>query len=1061
MRPVKLVISAFGPYADTMPEIDFTKFDKNGLFLISGDTGAGKTTIFDAICFALYGTTSGSYRDTKNLRSEYAKDGVESYVDFYFTHQGKNFHVWRRPAYERKKLRGTGTTPISEKAVFYEEDKPPVEGIAPVGRKVVEILHTDEKQFKQIAMIAQGEFWELLNAKTDARTEILRSIFMTDSYKNIEFRIKDRLDASTGRKARAQSSIIQYFGDVITDVSDESTDGLRELQKTAAESGKVWDIEEMEKMIADSLDADEKRVGRKEGELAREERTIDGMKSRLVSAQAGNAAVEKLRLLREERAALDDLENGMRKDEALLDRQKAARRNVFPLYTAWTDSSEKLKATKEKISEHIDMFSRADADAQAADEKLGRAKEAGKDIDALRRKADRIEHDRKVYLKREELSEDILKLKAGAKALEEAEIRIAKKEEEHEALVNELKKRISDLEGRPEMHLAAVGRQKELSDLAGRIKDILENRVPERNRMLERSERARTAYLSARAAYEAAVKKRMDTEHILEGCRAGILAAELKEGCRCPVCGSTHHPEPAVLPEASATEEDVKKLRKNEADALLAKDKELSAAESAKTAFEENEKWLAKAAGECILAYRQDDSGISTADTDAVIKLLADTGAAAAEELDSISGKVRVLERECETLKADKKALDKAEGESADLLRSERREHDTKKQENGKSVTEAESVMRMIGDLEYDSWNAAQKQMEKFREEADGLAKAVEQAEKDKRDADTRITGLSSVLSTLSGSEKIQIREESELKARFEEAAAANGFSSGREAVSYAVSEEEIAKAEKRIGDYRRRLETNTAMLAEAEKTADGLCLTDTDKLSEEIRRREETVKDIRQALSILRYQVRNNKEKLEKITARKKDFEEAFRESAVYARLYGLVKGQTGNGKITLEQYVQASGFDSIIAAANRRLLPMSDGQFELRRKEDSVGKRSNTFLDLEVVDNYTGRKRPVGSLSGGESFKASLSLALGLSDTVSSNLGGIQMDALFVDEGFGTLDRKSIENAMDILTNLSDSNKLVGIISHREELMENIGQQIVVKKDRNGSHIEFGSGD
>ena len=175
---------------------------------------------------------------------------------------------------------------------------------------------------------------------------------------------------------------------------------------------------------------------------------------------------------------------------------------------------------------------------------------------------------------------------------------------------------------------------------------------------------------------------------------------------------------------------------------------------------------------------------------------------------------------------------------------------------------------------------------------------------------------------------------------------------------------------------------------------------------------------------------------------------------------MYKLVKGNTGNGKITLEQYIQAAGFDGIIAAANRRLLPMSDGQYELYRQEDSVGKKSNTFLDLEVLDNYTGHRRPVGNLSGGESFKASLSLALGLSDTVSTNLGGVQMDAIFIDEGFGTLDKKSIDSAMDILINLSGANKIVGVISHREELIENIPQQIRVKKTKDGSQITIDSG-
>ena len=191
MKPVKLIISAIGPYAGELPPIEFGAFEEKGLFLISGDTGAGKTTIFDAICFALYGTTSGTYRDTKNLRSEYAKDSVKSYVDFYFTHQGRAFHVWRQPSYERQKQRGSGVITEKEKAVLYEEGQTPIEGLTQVNHAVKELLHIDEKQFKQIVMIAQGEFWDLLNAKTDQRTEILRTIFLTSGYKNIEYKLKE------------------------------------------------------------------------------------------------------------------------------------------------------------------------------------------------------------------------------------------------------------------------------------------------------------------------------------------------------------------------------------------------------------------------------------------------------------------------------------------------------------------------------------------------------------------------------------------------------------------------------------------------------------------------------------------------------------------------------------------------------------------------------------------------------------------------------------------------------------------------------------------------------
>ena len=232
------------------------------------------------------------------------------------------------------------------------------------------------------------------------------------------------------------------------------------------------------------------------------------------------------------------------------------------------------------------------------------------------------------------------------------------------------------------------------------------------------------------------------------------------------------------------------------------------------------------------------------------------------------------------------------------------------------------------------------------------------------------------------------------------------------------------------------------------------------EELRQENEEKRENVKIAREGVNTIRYRIQSNTEKLDGMRSQRDHFEKAGREYAVCAKLYNLVKGQTGNGKITLEQYIQAAGFDGIIRAANRRLMPMSDQQYELYRQEDSLGKRSNTFLDLEVKDNYTGRRRPVGNLSGGESFKASLSLALGLSDTVSSNLGGIQMDALFVDEGFGTLDRRSIDNAMDTLLHLSGSGKLVGVISHREELIENIPQQIRVSKTKEGSRITVETG-
>ena len=285
---------------------------------------------------------------------------------------------------------------------------------------------------------------------------------------------------------------------------------------------------------------------------------------------------------------------------------------------------------------------------------------------------------------------------------------------------------------------------------------------------------------------------------------------------------------------------------------------------------------------------------------------------------------------------------------------------------------------------------------------------------------------------------------------------AAHAFASDEELKEYAVPEEEIADAEQVLSDYEKKVSGNRLQLEQAGKDASGRKRIDIMILKEQVSEQDSRVEALRKQHGETVYRLRGNQERYDRILRLSKDLAKVQEQYQNCRNLYHLVRGITRNGKITLEQYVQADGFERIIRLANRRLYPMSGGQFELFRRDDAPGKKSSTFLDLEVLDNYTGHRRPVGTLSGGESFMASLSLALGLSDTVSSNAGGVQMDALFIDEGFGTLDRKSIESAMEILLGLSGTSKLVGIISHREELVENIPQQIRVTKTKDGSCVE-----
>ena len=1059
MRPTKLVISAFGPYAETMPEIDFEQFEERGLFLISGDTGAGKTTIFDAICFALYGTTSGTYRDTKNLRSEYAKDSVDSFVDFYFTHQGKKYHVWRRPGYERKKLRGTGTVSEKEKAVLYEEGKTPVEGLSNVNAAVIELLNIDEKQFKQIAMIAQGEFWNLLNARTEERTEILRTIFLTGGYKNIEFRLKDRMDESYREKAKAENSIVQYFGDVDTDGTDELAEELAQLQLRAGRSGSAWNTGEMLDLIGKILEADRKKLESKDKELADAAEKLDKVKAELATAETNNSILEKAVALRNEKNAFDALKPELEKKEVILNRQKDARRKVYPRYDNWSGKSAERAAAERKISDTGGTLVKAVEKAGEAKAALETVQQKKETADVLQRKADKITEAEPAYQRREVLSATLIKLRQNTAVLKKQGEKIERDEKELAERIVQLKGSIEALGGKPDELAALQTKEQTLRELKNKMHRIADEQLPA---LLDKERdfyKKREIYARARESYDKAVIKHTEAERILESCRAGILASGLTEGQKCPVCGSVHHPELAVLPPESVTEEELKSLKAAKDGLQEKKNAAMVEAESARTAAVESGKWLQEAVIECLVSRSQtgDDKDWKSVRRKELLEAFDAAKTEAESEHDSACKQLSVLGSECLKLKTAREALDKAQEEETENLKAAKESFVAKKQKNETDIVQCETELKAIGDLMFADWKAARTERDKASAEAAGILKAIEDAAKCSQDADKKVAALRATITTLQENLDALKKEEEKLRGELNKTLAEHKFTSDEEMMSYAVTEKEIAAAEKAINDYRQKVETNKARLKEAEEEAKDRVPVDVEELRTVVQAQSELVEQLRKNAGVISYRILTNEEKLESIIGQREKYEEACRKYAVHARLYSLVRGQTGNGKITLEQYIQASGFDGIIAAANRRLKPMSDGQYELYRQEDSLGKRSNTFLNLEVLDNYTGHRRPVGNLSGGESFKASLSLALGLSDTVSSNLGGIQMDALFVDEGFGTLDRKSIENAMDILVNLSGANKLVGIISHREELMENIPQQIRVKKTKNGSEIEI----
>ena len=1050
MKPVKLIVSAFGPYADTMPEIEFDRFEDKGLFLISGDTGAGKTTLFDAISFALYGTSSGTYRDTKNLRSEYAKDGTESFVDFYFTHQGEDYHIKRYPAYERKKQRGQGVVLEKEKAILYCGNNTPIEGIQQVNSAVKELLHIDDRQFKQIAMIAQGEFWSLLNAKTEQRTEILRTIFQTSGYKNIEYKLKDRLDRSYKERTGNEMSIIQYFCDVMADdkvventgdnadlvrdcnndenivMSDsvleqplvtgdnngenvvmfDSLSGaalvtgdngneniteslekpllekplyneLEELKKRALESNSAWNVDEMLDIIERIIASDKEKKSEVKSALSKAEKELEENKKKLALANTNNEFIDRLNKLEAIKEELDGKSEDMQSLEELNSRQKSATRVVYPVYKLWDSKLKDVSNTSRKIEEKQEELKAAKDNAAKAESALSKADSQNEYAQQLIKKADKLGEEEDNYQLKDRLTIELKELYKKQQKTEDKESELKEKKRRADAFVEELKEEIARLKQKPEEYAAAKAAKDKLKELDIKIDTLLGARLEERNDYCGQLSEKQQIFIDVRDKYDRAESNRKQAERVLENCRAGLLALKLKEGEKCPVCGSTHHPEPAGLSDKSVTEEKVKKLQKTEADWLNKKTEAYADVEKAKTALEQAEIRLKDDVRGCIKdciqalqKHLQENTGNSQAEsldmTDVFCNKaesqdmtdvsgnkidsqdMADMDGNKTESLDeqvakltciakvvkdrlvSITGVESSLKKECDRLKKAEDNMQKASGKNMEELENSISKLLEEKQSDSIKITEKEVSLKGIGKLSFDSWDEAKKAIDDISNEAKAILDAISKAEDDKKKADERLAGIKAALNTLKDSLAVGNSEREELKKQLDEAVRKEQFESVDEMLEYVITEERLSDNEVQIHEYKQKVLTNEARLKEADRDAKGRKWIDADSLKELCRQQDTEVRELRDRQNIINNRLDNNKDKHNNILKKKSLYEKARQENNVCKRLYDLVKGQTGNGKITLEQYIQAAGFDRIIMAANRRLLPMSDGQFE-----------------------------------------------------------------------------------------------------------------------------------
>ena len=1077
MKPIKLVMNAFGPYAGKTPVINFETFNEKGLFLISGDTGAGKTTIFDAICFALFGKTSGEYRDTKNLRSGFANESETTYVDFYFSHQGKKYQIHREPMQERlKKRKGkTGESEYkteTEKATLFFEDGTSISKVSEVNDSIKEILHISFEQFKQIVMIAQGEFRDLLQASTEDRTEILRSIFVTDSYLSISEKLKNRRNKYYNSYIAENNSIIQYFDGLKTSETSIWAEVFEDLREKILLSNTVKNVDEMLDIAEHIIAEDKEKLTQITEQSKTAQKELETNNTALNNAINNNKLIQRLEECKAKQLELKNRKKSIDELSKELKKMISATRTVSPVYKKYIDRAEKVKNQKETLENKTSNKIKAEKALKESESNLKQCLELKEKGEKLNLKSEQLKADFDKYKQRDDLIKTLKQLEKDEKDIADEKAEIEAEEKKLTEKIAKLNSIVEEFKNKPSELTALDAKSKNVARLKDTLGRLINSDFNEFTKLQKDLAKRQALYQEAQKEFSEKESIRIHAEKVMDDCRAGILAKNLKDGEECPVCGSIHHPKLAVLPDEAFSDEDLKEFKADEDKAKKEKDKALSLAQELSGRYASQENHLKKAIKEALsddllsdydwIAASLSDARNDENDNLEVLHKMAEKTLSMVVDLQNkINLEMKEVKAANSKREKAEKELEAARGEESEDLKERKERNLSRKEKYSNSFTETNTQLKELAKLTFESLTEAKNNQKAVEKEAKEIFDNIEKAQKSFDTANNKLIALVAEIETLNKNLTETEKEAKQFKTNFEAALKTNGFENEEMYFEYDVGEDEIEDNQSVINDYNTQVKVNAESLETAKKDAFGKELINIEELEEKVENNREKLEEIGEILGDAKSRLTINKEQTENIRKQKSDFENNKRLYSIYSKLYDLASGNvSGNSRITLEQYVQMAGFDGIIAAANRRLLPMTERQFELIRHDNSNEKKSKTTLDLDVLDNFTGKKRPVGSLSGGESFKASLSLALGLSDTVSMNAGGIQMDALFIDEGFGSLDSKSNSVVIEVLNNLSGKNKLVGLISHREEIINSISNQIKVTKDRNGSHIEIDTG-
>lgn len=928
MRPIELKMSAFGPFAG-LTTLRLAALGTDGLYLITGDTGAGKTTIFDAIIYALYGEASGNIRTTDMLRSKYANADTATFVELTFVFKDKTYIVRRNPEYLRPSKRGEGRfTKESAKAQLTMPDKEVITGLVSVNNKIIEIIGLNKNQFSQIAMLPQGEFMRLLLADTKQRIEIFREIFDTEPYLLLQDRIKRDANELYRLVSDYKKSMAQYVADVYCDENSEYNQALINIKNDSQMSIKeILDI--IDKIIAqDKSCADEYDKA-----IISIDKGIDQLNSKLT------IAIQTERIKDDYKSALTQLNNLTEEYE-----------NVYSIYKAECEKDSErneLSLNIEKSSEKLESYELL--------EKY--KKDYGKKQDKINNITQDIHEDTNSL---NECIKQIDNCKKEAEILKNTELEIEK-----------LNSKISD-----------IIKKKEGVEY---LKDVFERKI----KAVSQADEAKDRYMSAFAAYEEANNRYLKMEKAFFNEQAGIMAAALEEGQPCPVCGSVTHPVPAVAGDDAPTEMQLKKYK------IYVEDKSKECSE------------LSSQSG--LL------SGQAESMNNMFFGSIVNFNTQWKEALDN--------SRDDETIRVDIIQLLADLGKILDEAMLEKKNAD-------ENISKYNNLIKMLSDYDKkveqfkDKINKSKNELAILSTQNENMQKQISQLEKELGNKD--IMQAKKLINDMK-LKKVQLDKAYEAaKKQYDE---------------YTIN---IKTLKNRISDLQKQISHT-----DKQKTPD-IDIPMYEKQLEDMKK--ERLK-LREKKNIVDIRIANNEKVYKSIERVNEKSEKSEKHYSWLRTLSDTVNGSlSGKSRIKLETYVQMSFFDRIIMRANTRFMRLTDGQYELKRSDSKDNYKNQTGLELDIIDHYNGTIRSVKSLSGGEAFEASLSMALGMSDEIQSRSGGIQIDTMFIDEGFGSLDDESLSQAVKVLNSLSSSDRLIGIISHVSVLKDRIDKQIVVSKGKTG---------